>query len=600
VATVLRRDPDTESPLAAAQRPPLPRAALRVGVTGHRTLRPQAVDRLRDQAREVLGSAREAVRTLGPVPGLDTAVEPRLILVSPLAEGADQLVAEAGLDLGYELQCAFPFPAEVYARDFEPGSEAGVRFDALRARAAAVFEMDGSRERAEDAYLAVGRLVLEQSDLLVAIWDGKDEKGRGGTGQIVRDALEAGIPVAVLSPDEGTAPLLRVCPGDERECTAQAREVGDQVRGLLAAPGSEAALAEYAAFLDELPPGRRWIVRLGLLPAPEPDATPDLPLDAPDAPNSPSRLRAFFRGHYEWCDALAVHYARLYRRGFGWNYVFGALAVTFALLAHVAEDVGHDLEGWTGAVLSFGAKGLVVAEVLALLVILAVYWRGHGGRWLEKATGYRTLAEHLRQMRHLLPLGLGVPFSRPPAHLGPHADLRLTWMNHHFRAVLREAGIPTARCTPAYVESARAMLATEWIEPQRAFHARRSEDFRHRLHRLERRARWCFGAALAAALLHLTPLGHALGVLLLAIAAGAPAWGAALHGILSQSEFKRLAQRYASMHESLEILSGRLAPRDRPPSLRDLRDVARDAAVEMIEEVNDWQVLYRAHVIPTP
>jgi hypothetical protein len=293
-----------------------------------------------------------------------------------------------------------------------------------------------------------------------------------------------------------------------------------------------------------------------------------------------------------------VHYARLYRRGFGWNYVFGALAVTFALLAHVAEDAAHETSGWLASLLSHGAEGFVVAEILALLVILAVYWRGQGGRWLEKATGYRTLAEHLRQMRHLLPLGLGVPFSRPPAHLGPHADLRLTWMNHYFRAVLRAAGIPAARCTPEYVESVRAMLATEWIEPQRAFHARRSGDFLHRMHRLERRARWCFWAALAAALLHLAhvvPTG-----VLLAIAAGAPAWGAALHGILSQSEFKRLAQRYKSMHERLELIAGRLAPRERPPALRVLRDVARDAAVEMIEEVNDWQVLYRAHVIPTP
>jgi hypothetical protein len=271
--------------------------------------------------------------------------------------------------------------------------------------------------------------------------------------------------------------------------------------------------------------------------------------------------------------------------------------VTFALLAHVAEDAA----GGGGGFLEHLAAILVWAEVISLLLILAVYWRGRRGRWLEKATEYRTLAEQFRQMRHLLPLGLGVPFSRPPAHRGAAADLRLTWMNHHFRAVLREASLLAVRCTPEYVESVRGMLAREWIGPQHAFHGRRSEEFRHRMHGLERRARWCFAAALAAAVLHLTHLlPDALSGLLLAIAAGAPAWGAALHGILSQSEFKRLSRRYASMEQCLGAIAARLEGRAQTPSLDELRDVARDAAVEMIEEVNDWQVLYRAHVIPTP
>lgn len=84
----------------------------------------------------------------------------------------------------------------------------------------------------------------------------------------------------------------------------------------------------------------------------------------------------------------------------------------------------------------------------------------------------------------------------------------------------------------------------------------------------------------------------------LGLAAGAPAWGAAVHGIQSQGEYRRLTQRYASMQRRLEELTARLA--DAPAALAPLQDLAHTAAAEMIEEVNDWQVLYRAHVIPTP
>jgi hypothetical protein len=36
------------------------------------------------------------------------------------------------------------------------------------------------------------------SDLVVAIWDGEPERGVGGTGQIVREARDAGRPVLVI------------------------------------------------------------------------------------------------------------------------------------------------------------------------------------------------------------------------------------------------------------------------------------------------------------------------------------------------------------------------------------------------------------------
>ncbi len=57
----------------------------------------------------------------------------------------------------------------------------------LLARANEIIEMEARPSRAE-AYQAAGRYILEQSELLITIWDGKQARGRGGTGQIVSEA----------------------------------------------------------------------------------------------------------------------------------------------------------------------------------------------------------------------------------------------------------------------------------------------------------------------------------------------------------------------------------------------------------------------------
>jgi hypothetical protein len=48
----------------------------------------------------------------------------------------------------------------------------------------------------------VGRIVIEQSDLLIAIWDGEEARGRGGTASVVQDARERQLPVVWM----GTRP----------------------------------------------------------------------------------------------------------------------------------------------------------------------------------------------------------------------------------------------------------------------------------------------------------------------------------------------------------------------------------------------------------
>ena len=84
-----------------------------VGVTSHRDLVAQDVPALREQVRETLSSLRATFPDLA------------LTIVSPLAEGGDQLVAEVGLELGARLIVPLPLPVELYRDDFSSERVAG-------------------------------------------------------------------------------------------------------------------------------------------------------------------------------------------------------------------------------------------------------------------------------------------------------------------------------------------------------------------------------------------------------------------------------------------------------------------------------------------
>jgi hypothetical protein len=130
---------------------------------------------------------------------------------------ADRLFATEAIALGFELDCPLPFSEAEYEKDF-PTVESTKEFrDLLSHALGRVLELDGPTQEAERpaAYEAVGRVVLDRCDLLMAIWDGEPARGLGGTGQIVELAFTRGMPIlwihprnaAVLKTREGDVPL---------------------------------------------------------------------------------------------------------------------------------------------------------------------------------------------------------------------------------------------------------------------------------------------------------------------------------------------------------------------------------------------------------
>lgn len=170
----------------------------RVGVTGHRTISGEGANAaaVGDGVRMVLAYLWQTVADSAPVGSV-----PALVVVSPLAEGADRLIAREAVASGFPLHCPLPFPCDEYESDFT--SEASRReFRDLLARAAVVRELPGVRGTARgegEAYAAVGRVVVDESDVLLALWDGAAARGDGGTAHVVEDALARAVPVVWLA-----------------------------------------------------------------------------------------------------------------------------------------------------------------------------------------------------------------------------------------------------------------------------------------------------------------------------------------------------------------------------------------------------------------
>ena len=89
------------------------RIPLTVGITGHRTIRPEDRDALIAGVKQAL----EELRATYP--------HSPLMMLNSLAEGADLLCAQVALDMGIPLVAALPMAAEEYEKDFAGAVQIG-------------------------------------------------------------------------------------------------------------------------------------------------------------------------------------------------------------------------------------------------------------------------------------------------------------------------------------------------------------------------------------------------------------------------------------------------------------------------------------------
>jgi len=117
------------------------------------------------------------------------------------AEGADRLVVREVLKYPEAiLEVVLPLEKNDYLQDFET-AESKAEFENLISLARSVRVLPSKNIRTE-AYEQVGRYVVDQCEVLIALWNGKQASDRGGTQEIVDYARETKCPLVWINTEE--------------------------------------------------------------------------------------------------------------------------------------------------------------------------------------------------------------------------------------------------------------------------------------------------------------------------------------------------------------------------------------------------------------
>ena len=586
--------------------PPRVPLALPLGVTGHRAaaIPAEALAPLTERIASAISALEGAARALAAREASHFAdCTPTFTMVSPLADGADQIAAEAALDRGFALQAVLPFPRAEHRADFA-APEALSRYDALLDRAATVLELPGERGHLLDAYVMAGRATVAHCDVLIAVWDGLPQRGRGGTGEVVELAMTRGTPV-VHVPVDATIPLallwsafdpsvitLRSEPTARR--SFDEAEIERLLFALLAPPAEPRERGFLANFLTER--RRRWRGRLeyplllavaGVAPIGASvlhdergaEATREEWQRYREACAGPYGVQAaleLLEGAYVWSDRLATRYAQTYRSGNVFNFLLAAVAAVIGL---------------STLVLPFGQLALPAIELLVVLAIIFNTQVGLSREWHRRWLDYRQLAERLRPMRSLKLLGIAAP-DAPGSAAYPVAR---RWIDWYAAGVWRAMACPDGAIGAGDAHSLARAVSGHELAPQIRYHrgsAARMEQFDQRLDRV------------GTALFVLTILVSVASIVALLVApawaarmgnwftffsAGLPAVGGALFGIRVQGDFDGSAARSLATAETLEQIATELEADG--TGLTRAADLVEQASRSMLADLGEWRLI---------
>ena len=191
---------------------------LSVGVTGHRDLLPGEIPGIEKRLTDFFRGLQHDFPDLP------------LQLITPLAEGGDQVAAEVALSLGISIVAVLPMVQVEYERDFSSPAELenfrrllGLSDEIIvLPPVAGDLETPYSKHERALQYSQLGVFTSDHCQVLLAIWDGKQGEHIGGTGNVVKyhlsgvmDGLEGDpTPAGLLADNENDLVHHIVCSRD--------------------------------------------------------------------------------------------------------------------------------------------------------------------------------------------------------------------------------------------------------------------------------------------------------------------------------------------------------------------------------------------------
>lgn len=498
-----------------------------VGVTGHRTLDNEKI--LRRTVQHVLDDILVKFKSSGGTPV-------KLCSLSPLAEGADRLVAAEVLKHeGASLKAVLPLAVEDYMADFKTEKSRREFKSLLRADPSPVllrnkplkseFSSKLIVQARRLAYEEAGKFVADHCDVLIAVWDGRPGSSSVGTAGIVEYARRHKCPVYIISTSDPETFTFENGDGITDKLCSRI----DRFNGLL---DNTKKLAAYR------------------------DAVYKMLFDNPRRPEGrfvPENIKritgSFLIPYYVASSVLSKRYQDIYRR-----VGLATFAMSFTALAIAAAAAVFGITSYA----AIGVKFIIIALII---FIISFANRIHSHRkWME----YRFLAEKIRSGFFLAAAGAREKNMHFPRR-GQNADER-HWVLMAIEEIWNHLGPEVKPVLERDLQVTGNFIAGAWIDDQLEYH-RKNRDKNNRLSRNCERAGlavfiiaisvisleiiilalgFCFNIHLPAGLNH--PFESIAALLLILI----PALGSTIEAVRSHRQYSRLALHNENMVYQLE------------------------------------------------
>jgi hypothetical protein len=570
-----------------------PRATLSIGVTGHRDLGIDgaAAHALAATLARVFANLRDALaRVAGDEPGVFSPASPALRTICAGTEGADALAMEAARAAGSAVSWVLPFDGE--------GSGSALAAAPAHMR----LILPGRCDEGARAYERANEVMLANVDLVVAVWDRGRPGRRGGTGDVVQSAIASGIPVIVVAPTPATPPTLLVAPDDSELAWPIASDLAlkpladdlhDLVARIVAPPAGDDTRRALLDLIDERADHRvvrfeyQLLLKLFGVAARKPDprepglpASGDAHITIGDALAGIPPLGGDIAAVRRRINDLAAHYGRLYRSSTVTQILVTIAAAFFSALTLIYLP-------------SLAGGPLVVQVSVNTLVLLDAKVRTTQ-RWHERWLDYRVIAERLRCLQFLQPLGLGLRGTEPAtAHRGA------SWVDWYVRRLQRALAPPHGVIADADLKRLVAGIAEGEVSGQINYHVGAFRQLGTLDRRLARAARVALNAAIIAAGAFMlsayveggadnVPWRSIAWVLLFVL----PAAAAAFTAMRAGADLAVIAERSSTAAAALSELQGVI--RATPMTYDRAAVAATRVAALMSEELSEWRFVFES------
>lgn len=556
-----------------------------LGITGHRDLRDEDITELEKKLCAIFTK----LKTNYP--------HTPLILLSPLAEGADRLAARAALNCGVELVVTLPMAKEEYEKDFA-APQSLAEFNELLGKARTFFELppisDFKEERGHK-YAKVGAYIVQFSHILIALWDGTDTDLTGGTSQIVGFKLN-GVPEPYAPPQNildpvDTGPVYHIVtprlknpsPSGEVFSLQKYFPDGTDVEGKPeeALKGILGGIEGFNRDADEL--------SVKLKSKIDTSREQLIPKGVEGMLDKPAKV---ILERFALADTLAVHFQDK-RVGTMVNlFVLAVIAFFFfELYAHLIQK-------------SFMIALYPATLLLASILYIWVKKRGYENKHLD----YRALAEGLRIQLFWKLTGLKEDVTR---YYLRKQKSELDWVRKGIETFILSvpgAGDWEDPGAKAFWLSNCRIALDHWVNDQRKYYKKTASRDLRKLKRQEHMvyAFFLFGLAIAILVfildissLHSDRVKFIHHILIVAMGL-APALAAALDGYAEKMAFASQNKVYKRMYNLFDRASNQLRTMWENHDLDGARLLIRELGREALLENSDWVLMHRERPMKIP